>query len=344
MLSKPHFKTALLAMLAMASIAAVPSAAAAQRRAGARGPASSSFRSSVFVGGGFGFPHYFVYNPYLYGYGYGYQWGPYAPYGPYGPYGGYYGRADELTGSLRVEVKPRQAQVFVDGYAAGIVDDYDGIFQRLHLQPGSHQIVLYLQGYRTVSQNVYLNPEGDQKIHYNMEPLAPGEVSQAPPAPADNGPMASGPSSADRMPPGLRAGRPFPMGPGGPGGPGPGPGQMGPGPQDLPPAPGPDGPDGVTAQPEPAPMRQPQRSFGTLSVRVQPADAEILIDGQVWAAPRGEDRIGIQLAAGRHHVEVQKNGFARYTEDVLIRAGNTLTLNVSLTSGSAGAPGAPGAQ
>ena len=36
------------------------------------------------------------------------------------------------------------------------------------------------------------------------------------------------------------------------------------------------------------------------------------------------------LAPGRHRVEVRKEGLATYTEEVLIRQGTTLTLNVSL--------------
>ena len=43
-------------------------------------------------------------------------------------------------GSLRIVDAPRYAQVFVDGYYAGEVDDYDGIFQRLNLEPGPHRI------------------------------------------------------------------------------------------------------------------------------------------------------------------------------------------------------------
>ena len=35
---------------------------------------------------------------------------------------------------------PRNAEVYVDGRYAGIVDDYDGTFQRLDLEPGSHEI------------------------------------------------------------------------------------------------------------------------------------------------------------------------------------------------------------
>jgi hypothetical protein len=75
----------------------------------------------------------------------------------------------------------------------------------------------------------------------------------------------------------------------------------------------------------PAPAR-----FGTLSLRVQPADAEILVDGERWSAPSGQDRISIQLAEGRHRIEVRREGMTTYAEDILIRRGATFTLNVSL--------------
>ena len=37
---------------------------------------------------------------------------------------------------LRINVKPREASVYVDGYFAGRVEDFDGAFQRLHATPG----------------------------------------------------------------------------------------------------------------------------------------------------------------------------------------------------------------
>ena len=58
--------------------------------------------------------------------------GPYYP--PY-PYGGY---RIEPESDLRFKVTPKEAAVYVDGYYAGVVDDYDGVFQRLHVTPGQH--------------------------------------------------------------------------------------------------------------------------------------------------------------------------------------------------------------
>src|SRR5262245_22712637 len=52
---------------------------------------------------------------------------------PLPPYGHRYAAPD---GSLRLEVKPREAEVYIDGYYAGTVDDFDGTFQRLRVVPG----------------------------------------------------------------------------------------------------------------------------------------------------------------------------------------------------------------
>ena len=72
------------------------------------------------------------------------------------------------------------------------------------------------------------------------------------------------------------------------------------------------------------------RSFGTVVFRVQPAGAEILIDGQRWQGPEGDDRLIVQLAEGSHRVEIRKEGFVPFSTDVSVRGGETTPLNVSL--------------
>ena len=101
--------------------------------------------------GGLGFGGYYgFYDPWWYG-GYGYPSGG----------GGYvYG----TTGALRLKVKQRQAEVFVDGYFAGSVNDYDGTFQRLHLDPGPHRVEVRLDGYEPLLFEVRILP--DKTITY----------------------------------------------------------------------------------------------------------------------------------------------------------------------------------
>jgi len=74
-------------------------------------------------------------------------------------------------------------------------------------------------------------------------------------------------------------------------------------------------------------------SYGTLSVRVQPADAVITIDGERWDTPSGAMRLTVDLAPGTHRVEIRKEGFAPYTSEVTVRAGDVTRLNVSLNGG-----------
>jgi hypothetical protein len=105
------------------------------------------------------------------------QWYPYPIFGyPAGHF------PDHVV-SLRLQVTPRDAFVYVDGYAAGVVDDFDGVFQRLRLVPGPHEIVVYYPGHRTLRQNVYYNPGSTHTIRYTLEPLAPGETAEPQPVP-----------------------------------------------------------------------------------------------------------------------------------------------------------------
>ena len=88
------------------------------------------------------------YRPYGYGPGWSFNLYFGRPYAPpfYGNTGyGYYAIDPGFTyGSLRIVDAPRFAQVLVDGYYAGEVDDYDGVFQRLNLEPGPHHIEIVI--------------------------------------------------------------------------------------------------------------------------------------------------------------------------------------------------------
>jgi hypothetical protein len=107
---------------------------------------------------------YGYYDPWGYGYGSGYGYGGYYG-GFYDPwYGGYptypqstYTSSDE--GSLKLKIKPREAEVYVDGYFVGIVDDFDGIFQKLHIDSGAHRIVVRAPGYESLEFDVRITPE-----------------------------------------------------------------------------------------------------------------------------------------------------------------------------------------
>ena len=155
--------------------------------------------SPLLWGGGFygGF-----YSPYYLGFS---QWYP-APF-PYGYPPGIY--LPDSAVSLRLLVTPREASVFVDGYAAGVVDDYDGVFQRLRLVPGPHEVVVYHPGYRTFRQSVYYNPGSSHTIRQALDQLAPGEAAEPQPVPRALPPMPvmpAPPAAGNRAPDSARLG------------------------------------------------------------------------------------------------------------------------------------------
>jgi hypothetical protein len=273
---------------------------------------SRPYPSHPIYGGGYYRPYYRpyyyssfyypYYYPYYYGgfyspfyFSFGYRWG-YPYYGGYGygypPY--YYGPVVyDNTGSARLQVTPRNTQVYVDGYFAGIVDEFDGYMQRLNVEIGEHELQLYLDGHRPFTQKVLFTRGGTVKLVHTMQPLGPGDALPAPPKPVE--------------PPRTTRQYRSPHGQG-------------------------EGPVPYDRQAPPPRVGQPS-DFGSLLLRVRPGDADILVDGETWNAPEGQDQFVIELTEGPHRIEVRKNGFQTYSTTVRVRRGETVRLNVSLTSG-----------
>jgi PEGA domain-containing protein len=122
---------------------------------------------------------------------------------PFPPYSPIYGDS-----SVHMQVTPREAEVFVDGYYAGIVDNFDGTFQRLRLEPGQHEIVIYREGYRSRTERVYLAINRTFKIRAQLEPLAPGEPAEPRPVPAAPSASATGAQPPQPLPGARPADRP----------------------------------------------------------------------------------------------------------------------------------------
>ena len=114
---------------------------------------------SFSLGVGFGSGHGYGYGYGHYPYGYsGYAYPSFGAYSPYGhlSYTHLPSLADPYTGFLRLKVRPRDAQVYVDGYYVGIVDEFDGIFQRLRLEEGPHQIEIRHPAYLPLELEVLI--------------------------------------------------------------------------------------------------------------------------------------------------------------------------------------------
>jgi hypothetical protein len=132
-----------------------------------------------FYGSGFGYGlGYLYYDPFWYGgfgydpYGYGYGGYGYGGYGGYGSYGsGGYSQTYRDSGSLRLKVKPREGQVFVDGYFVGVVDSFDGVFQKLTLDGGGHRVEIKADGYEPVQFEVLITPGETVTYKGEMQPI-----------------------------------------------------------------------------------------------------------------------------------------------------------------------------
>lgn len=106
------------------------------------------------------YPGYYGPGGYGGSYGGGY-WGGSTYWPDYGGGGGgsYYGESNPgANASLKLKVKPNNAQVFIDGYFAGSVDDFDGMFQKLPVQPGEHRLEFRAPGYEALVTDVKVDP------------------------------------------------------------------------------------------------------------------------------------------------------------------------------------------
>ena len=134
---------------------------------------------------------------------------------------------------------------------------------------------LYLPGYRTVTEQLLLQPDNTLRFKHEMVPLGPND-SLGP------RPTATGQSS-------LRD----------------------------------------TSAADSNPMNR-DASFGAIAVRVQPADADVLIDGERWEGPSADEALVLEIAPGTHRVEVRKDGYRGYSTQIDVQAGETAPINVSL--------------
>jgi hypothetical protein len=118
--------------------------------------------------------YYYPRRYYPYGYGgyppgyffsYGSSWYPYYAYDyRFDPY-----RYGYPTGELRIEVDPNYAEVWVDGYYAGTVDDFDGFWQGLTLEEGRYTIAIVAPGFEPLEFDVRIH--AGRKITYRGDLL-----------------------------------------------------------------------------------------------------------------------------------------------------------------------------
>ena len=256
-------------------------------RQGAYYYGSPFYRSRYYGYGYYGSPFYGgwgagYYSPYYYSGYYGYS--PYY-YGDRG-YRGY------RAGAVRVLVEPNEARVYVDGYYAGVADDFDGIFQRLHLAPGRHDVSLRLDGYRTQNFKLYVPYDHTIKIHHRMVPGSPTDVSEEvlgrPEDVADAGRYDADDERYDR---------------------------------------GRDRFEADDRDEDDLGRGNVRGEVGTLRLSVRPTDASVYVDG----AFRGTGRVrSLRLPPGRHRVEVVRPGYRTDEREVDVQPGREIEVSFDL--------------
>jgi hypothetical protein len=122
------------------------------------------------ISAGVGFSNFSLYGSFGPAYGHGYPYYAYPPYGYAPPYAYPYPPAGYDFGGVRLALRPRDAQVFVDGNYAGIVDDFDGTFQQLRLDQGGHKIEIRMPGFEDLELDVHVAPGRTLTIRENLRP------------------------------------------------------------------------------------------------------------------------------------------------------------------------------
>jgi hypothetical protein len=261
---------------------------------------------------GFGYPYYY---PYYYGYGYYPYYYGYRPYGYYPPapyyYGGYpaYGEAyappyaDRASlGAVAVKVKPKTAEVWLDGSYVGVAESFDGFPGYLWIAPGSHHIAVIQDGFANLERDIQVSAGHVIELEQRLQP---GEASR--PAPPADGGYSSGPERA-----------PYPEGGRYPEGGYP--------PRDREAAP-------RDVQPG---DREPSPDLGRLMLDVRPDDASVYLDGRFVGTGRDVSTATepLLLIPGEHRLQVVHPQYSNDERTVTMRAGEETLVEVTLHRGA----------
>jgi len=128
------------------------------------GPRGGPVPRPVIVGGGF-----YGFNPFFGG-GFGYGFAPFYP--PLYGFGGGIDRNAAMiagVGAIDFEVKPGQAEVWVDGKFVAEARDLDGYPSYLWIPEGAHQVVIYKGGYRSFDEPIEVRRGMSTQIKLKLE-------------------------------------------------------------------------------------------------------------------------------------------------------------------------------
>jgi len=283
---------------------------------------------------GYGWPYY--YSPYYYGY---YPYSPYyyGYYRPYGYYGGYYPpyygyssapsgggsyeggasyddgyAAGGGVGAIALRVRPKSAEVYLDGRYVGVAGSYDGYPGYLWVPTGTHRLELVQDGYTNLDQKIEVASGQVTELKLQMqEGVAdrPATHDYSQPAPSrapypDRGGYEGG-APPDRGAPLDRGGRP----------------DLGGEPRD----------DRGTAS------RGAERTdLGRVMLEVRPDDASVYLDGRFVGTGRDVTTATepLLVVPGEHRLQVVHPDYANEDRSFSVSAGEEKMVGVELHRGA----------
>src|SRR5690242_14276240 len=76
-----------------------------------------------------------------------------------------------IQASIKCDVKPKDAQVYVDGSLVGTARDYNSTEHPLYMFAGQHTLEFRYPGHETYSTKLDLMPEQDMRLKVRMQKL-----------------------------------------------------------------------------------------------------------------------------------------------------------------------------
>lgn len=145
------------------------------------------------LGYGYSYPHYASrsrlshYRPYRYYYPSFYSYFGFYPfynYRYYEPVRTVEIYAGDPQGALDLNIKPKDAEVYLDGRLVGNVDQFDGWPRYLWVEEGSHELIIYRPGYETLVRVLEVDRYDILRLRARLvrgEAIAPEKLTQARP-------------------------------------------------------------------------------------------------------------------------------------------------------------------
>jgi hypothetical protein len=254
-------------------------------------------------------------DPYPYGWGWYGSWGPRGYYYD-APERYRYSSSGNQAGALDLDLSPERAEVYVDGRYVGRADDFDGFPTYLWLPKGTYDVVFYRQGYETIARQYSIYPGLVIDVEDRMVPgeakkpeelISKSTVNREERLRRDrereDAAGAYERDERDGEPEGWRER----------GGEVDAEGRW----RDR-------GREGERR----APVRAGEaRDAAVLSLRVEPGDAAVYLDGRLL---RGDLGTALELEPGTHTLEVVRPGFQAEKREFQARAGDRLDLVIEL--------------